>query len=226
MQRFNTFTMIHKALRAMLYDTALTLQQTYFPDAEEAASALAKVEHVLHQFESHAHHEDEYILPAIVGFEPQVVDAFEKEHAEDIHLGNQLDHLLNIFRATTVAEERELAGSAITKAFVEFMMFNLKHMAKEEVEINEVLWKYYTDEEIQQLNAAIASNIPQEEKALSAKWMMRGVNKVEAINWLKAMKKVVPAPVFWSVYALTRSELPVHRRVEIQEGVIEAEIAA
>lgn len=32
--------MIHKAFRAMMYDTALTLQQTYFADVEEAESAL------------------------------------------------------------------------------------------------------------------------------------------------------------------------------------------
>ena len=40
MSRFNIFNQIHKALRAMLYDTSLTLQQTYFGDAEEAETAL------------------------------------------------------------------------------------------------------------------------------------------------------------------------------------------
>ncbi len=39
MLRFNAFNMIHKALRATLYDSALTLQQTYFANAGEAAEA-------------------------------------------------------------------------------------------------------------------------------------------------------------------------------------------
>ena len=41
MQRYNGFTIIHKALRAMLYDSALTLQQTYFAD-DKAEVALQK----------------------------------------------------------------------------------------------------------------------------------------------------------------------------------------
>ena len=36
MSRFNVFNQIHKGLRAMLYDTALTLQQTHFDDAGQA----------------------------------------------------------------------------------------------------------------------------------------------------------------------------------------------
>lgn len=89
MLRFNSFNMIHKALRAMLYDTALTLQQTDFTDAMEAETALSKVEDVIHQFEQHAHHEDTFMLPAIEKFAPQVVEDFEKEHVEDLELGNR-----------------------------------------------------------------------------------------------------------------------------------------
>ena len=223
MQRFNPFNMIHKALRAMLYDAALTLQQTYFADAAEADAALQKVETVLSQFEQHAHHEDTYLLPSITYYNPWLANEFEKEHEADEQLSNRLKHLLNMFRATTLPQERMMAGSAIVKAFTEFVVFNLQHMSKEEIVLNQALWEHYTDAELMQLNQTIVANIPPEEKAISSQWMMRGVNKVEAINWLKGMKQHAPEPDFWRVYALTKTELPVHRRVEVQEAILERE---
>jgi hypothetical protein len=224
MQRYNTFNMIHKALRALLYDTALSLQQTYFADASEAESALQKVATVIHQFEQHAHHEDAHILPAIHTFEPQLVEEFEKEHEADGALGERLKQLLNIFRATTLAEERIIAGSAIVKAFNDFLIFNLEHMAKEESVLNQALWAHYTDEQIMEINQQIVSSIPEEEKAISSKWMMRGINKMEAISWLKAMKQQAPEPVFLSVYSLVRSELPMHLRIEVQESIMDEQV--
>lgn len=223
MQRFNPFNMIHKALRAMLYDTSLGLQQTYFGDMAEAEEALQKIELVLNQFEQHAHHEDTYILPAITYYNPWLANEFEQEHVEDNNLSQKLKHLINIFRATTLEEERLVAGSAITKAFTEFLVFNLQHMAKEEIVLNQALWLHYTDVEILQLNQTIIANIAPEDKAVSAQWMMRGINKVEAINWLKMVKKNAPAPEFWNVFALTKSELPMYRRIQVQEAIMDRE---
>lgn len=220
MQRFNPFNMIHKALRAMLYDTALTLQQTYFGNEEEARSALKKVELVVHQFEEHAHHEDGYILPAIEAYEPGLVAAFEQEHIEDHQLGDKLTHLMNMFSATSSQEERIIAGSAISKAFIDFLTFNLVHMAREESVLNPVLWQYYTDEQLQEINAAIVASIPVEEKAIAAKWMLRGVNNKEAAVWLKGIRQSAPKHVFQSLLALAETELAVHRRIAITEAAL------
>lgn len=221
MQRYNSFNMIHKALRAMMYDTALTLQQTYFADAEEAENALTKVETVIEQFEQHAHHEDTFMLPAIEAFEPGLVEEFEKEHVEDIELGNRLKTLINIFRAVESNEEKNNCGSCISKSFRDFMTFKLDHVAKEETEINQALWKHYSDAELSALNARLTAGIPQDQKMISAKWMLRGINKAEAISWLKAVKSSSPAFVFQALFELTDTELPEQIRSEVQEAVLE-----
>src|SRR5437762_2719582 len=127
MKRFNGFYLIHKGLRAMLYDASLTLQQTDFAKADEASIALIKVDRVLFAFKKHAHHEDTYIFPLIETFEPELAKSFEDEHAEDHHLSNQLNNLLAIYDNTFLAEERITCGSAIVKAFTDFMVFNLVH---------------------------------------------------------------------------------------------------
>ena len=223
MQRYNTFNMIHKALRALLYDTALTLQQTYFGNVDEARTALRKVETVLHQFEQHARHEEQFILPLITAYEPQLVEEFENEHEEDHRISNQLKHLVNIFHATTLEDERVIAGSGVAKAFMDFMVFNLEHMAREERVLNPVLWTYYTDMQLLQMNARLVASIPAPDKAVSSKWVMRGISNREAIMWLKAVRYTASKPEFKAVLALADTELPVHRRIEVKEALLEEE---
>jgi hypothetical protein len=221
MQRYNGFTLIHKALRALLYDTALTLQQTYFADIDEAEPAIEKVETVLFLFERHAHHEDTFLLPAVATYEPRLVDEFENEHDENIMLGNRLKNLLNIYRNIYFTEERVVCGGAINKAFVEFMVFNLEHMAKEEILLNQALWKHYTDEQLVELNQKLVATIPAEEKAIAFKWMMRGINYFDAVNWMHAVKKTAPDFVFNSLINLAEAELPQHRLEKLHEGLTE-----
>ncbi|GEO11261.1 hemerythrin domain-containing protein [Segetibacter aerophilus] len=224
MQRFNSFNLIHKALRAMLYDAALTLQQTYYADVEEAEAALAKVETVIHHFEQHAHHEDTFVLPAIEAFEPQLVEEFEQEHVAHHEIGNRLQTLLTIYRSLQTSEERVNCGSCISKSFRDFMVFNINHMAKEEIEINRVLWANYTDQELLDLNARLTAGIPPEEKMVTAKWMLRSINKAEAISWLQAVKETSPSFVFDALIDMTYTELPEQIRAEVQEAVMEEEL--
>jgi len=213
--------MIHKALRAMMYDTALTLQQTYFADPQEAEIAIAKVEAVIDEFEQHAHHEDTFMLPAIEAFEPGLVEDFEKEHVEDIEIGNRLQTLLTIYRSVETIAERINCGSCINKSFRDFMVFNLEHMAKEEIEINRVLWANYTDEELLELNARLTASIPAAKKTATAKWMLASINKHEAITWLKTVKQTAPSFVFDGLYQLAKTELPEAIRLVVQEAVME-----
>lgn len=224
MQRYNSFNMIHKALRAMMYDTALTLQQTDFTDYYEAEKALEKVQTVIEQFEHHAFHEDTFILPAIEAFEPALVAEFEKEHVKDIELGNKMLIVVKIFRSLEMDEEKVNCGSCINKAFRDFMIFNLEHMAKEETDINQSLWKHYTDQQLLELNARLTASIPPDEKMISAKWMLRGINKLEAIDWLKAVKRSTPAFVFQSLVELAETELPEQIKTEVLEEVMEIEM--
>jgi hypothetical protein len=210
----------------MLYDTALTLQQTYFADHFEAAIAIRKIEDVLNLFEQHAHHEDTGILPTIEIYEPGIVEEFEEEHVTDLLLSDRMRHLLNMYQAAENEPDKILCGSAISKAFVEFMVFNLEHMAKEEMLINPVLWKEYTDEQIQLINQKVVASIPISEKVFSARWILKGVNHIEAIQWLKTAKQSVPSSLFEKILSIAEAELPELSREKVLDGVWEPELAA
>ncbi len=161
------------------------------------------------------------MLPAIEAFEPALAEEFEKEHVKDIELGNRLKTLFNVFSSVELDEEKINCGSCISKAFRDFMIFNLAHLAKEESDCNQALWKHYTDLELSELNERLTAGIPPEEKMFSAKWMLRSINKAEAVNWIKAVKQRVPANVFQSLIDLTETELPQQIRAEVQEEVLE-----
>lgn len=226
MTRFNSFNIIHKALRAMMYDAALTLQQTDFTDKIETATAVKKVEDVIHYFEQHAHHEDNFMLPAIEEYAPEVVESFEKEHVADIELGNRLVTLLNMLKSTETDPEKVNCGSAINKSFRDFMVFNINHMAKEETDINKILWENYTDEELMALNGKLVATIPPNELMEEAAWMLKGINKNEAIMWLKGVKAKAPAFFFDQIFALTHTCVPERFRAAVQDAVMEEETVA
>ena len=224
MPRYNGFSLIHKALRAMLYDTALCIQQTYFANTDEAEIALEKTETVLHTFEQHAHYEDAFVNPALEIYEPALAERFENEHVEDLLLSNRLKNLVNVYRSLNFSAERVEAGSAISKTWVEFMVFNLQHMAKEESILNQALWKHYSDEEIIALNERLVKSIPPHEMHTNALWMIRSGNDNDLITWIKGIKKSAPQFVFQSLITIVKNELPAYRSTTIV-GAVTDEVA-
>ncbi|MBG9374957.1 hemerythrin domain-containing protein [Panacibacter sp. DH6] len=226
MQRYNPFSLVHKALRNMLYDAALTLQQTDFTEPEEANLAIEKIEHVIYTFEKHAMHEDRFVLPAVEKYEAALVQSFESEHGEDMKLGNMLKNLVNIYRNVNFEEEKINAGSALCKAFNDFMVFNLQHMSKEEMLINPVLWKYFTDEQVGGINAQIASNIAPEEMMQMAAWMIKSISLKETITWLTGVKANAPVFVFESLLQLAEKHVPAGKFETIKKLLNTSAIAA
>jgi hemerythrin-like domain-containing protein len=209
--RYNTFYQVHKALRAMLYETATELQRTDFNNEREVTSVLANITTVVDVFDKHAYNEDHFVFAAVEQYEPSVVDAFEQEHVRDHELSTQLRTLINIYTSLKTDAERMQLGSALRKAFVDFLAFNLVHMAKEEDIINNLLWRYYTDEEIRGIEKQIISNQTPESTAVVWKWMLRGLSTAEIINWLKTVERNAPQVVFKNLFLTAEKELPGNR---------------
>jgi hypothetical protein len=224
--RYNIFNQIHKALRALLYDTALTLQQTHFANPDETEPALAKVRSVLDVFDKHAEHEDHFVLPAIQHFEPSIVDAFEQEHVEDHALAEDLRGLLSTFDNESNTGKKIELGYNILHTFIAFMTFNLEHMTKEEVVLNDRLWRYYSDAEIIVLNQKIVAAILPEEMAFTAGWMMKGMSNAEITGWLKGVQKDAPEFVFSMLFTIAEKELPYSRFRKILEDLTEGAMVA
>ena len=221
MQRYNIFFPVHKGLRALLCETAQLLQQTNFTDVDEAADAIERVAAVISLFESHAGKEDNYVFAAINAYEPSVVAAFEQEHDEDHALGQALQNWVTALEYAKAPSAKQTLGEELTKSFMQFMVFNLRHMAKEEQVINPLLWRYYSDEELHGITQKIIASIPLQEASYFSKWMVRGLNNAEILGWLKGVKNSAPQPVFQSLLGIAEEELHPHRWNLVQESLTE-----
>jgi len=224
--RYNIFYQIHKALRAMLYDTATQLQRTDFNNDEEVEQVLHNVSTLVDLFDKHAHFEDQFVFSAVDRYEPSVVDTFEQEHVMDHELAGKLRTLINIYESLGTDDEKIQLGSAIRKCFVEFLAFNLNHMAKEEDIINNLLWRYYRDEDIQAIEQKIISSQTPESTALVWKWMLRGLSNREIIGWLRGVEKNAPELVFNNLFAAAEKELSNTRFRQVLEGLTEGAMLA
>lgn len=208
MNRYNIFNQIHKGLRSLLYETALLIQQTDFLNKEETKVALNKVREVVNLFEKHAHTEDTYLLPTLAEYEPAVVNVFEEEHVKDHELSEKLLGFVYVLTQSQLDQTKEEMGRALSIAYVEFMVFNLNHMAKEETVINKLLWRYYTDEQLHGITRTIVSNMPPEAFAKMSRQMLRGLNNAEIITWLTEVKATAPPFVYAGLAATAEAELP------------------
>ena len=222
MERFNIFNQIHKGLRAALYDTALQLQQADFTSASESESVLEKVKEVVMLFDEHAHKEDTFVLPAILQYEPSVVDAFEQEHVADFALAALLSDAVKQLDSLLKAGDREAAGRKLNVIFVEFVAFNLRHMAKEEDVINNILWRYYTDGEILQIQNRIVESTTPWHQDFFSKWMLRGINNAEAAAWLMAVQRTAPAIVYQTLFSKARQEYSKKRFQQLVDSLQES----
>jgi len=224
-KRYNVFNQIHKALRALLYDTALRIQQTDFdtPAAQETVDAVLLV---VNLFDDHAHHEDEYILPMVQATNPALVTEFEEEHVVDHRLSNALRDHTAAWQAAGTAAEKLLHGKAIYYAFNEFIAFNLYHMNKEENILLFTLWKHFTDDDLLAAQGAIIASIKPEYLMIESRWMVRSISNTEMVMWLRGVQLSSPAEVFNMLTSMAQEELPQHRWQKIAAALQLTETAA
>jgi hypothetical protein len=211
--------MIHKALRAMLYDTAMSLQQTDFSDADAMEPVLQDLETIIHAYDDHADHEDTHVLGIAAAVNPALAASFEEEHITDRQLGANLSNAIESYTTSSDAPGRLRAGHHIFYAYNAFIAFNLTHMNKEENELNEVLWAQCTDVEIQAINSKIASAIPPDQAAQNFTWMMRSCNNTELAGFLRSIKANAQPPVINMVNAIAEKELSPARWSLLQEAL-------
>lgn len=225
MQRYNIFYRAHQGLRAMLHETSLLLQHADFGNEKERNQVKESLEQASDMFVHHAKMEDGIIFPALEPYEPAVTDAFNQEHVEDERLGEELRRAALFLQHT---EGKDLVGlrEETIRIFEAFAAFNITHMAKEEKILNPLLWRYYTDDHLNQLTGKITAAVPPAMALLMSRWMIKGLTNPEIISWMLAVKNKAPEPVFAELMAVAETELPDHRWLSIREGLTEGALLA
>jgi hemerythrin-like domain-containing protein len=207
-----------------LYETATSLQQADFTSEAESDETLTRLKEVIMLFNEHARKEDQFLFPALFQFEPSAVDAFKQEHIIGVALSGNLHSAINRLEGLLKAADRVTAGKRINIDFVEFMVFNLQHMSKEEDVLNKLLWRYYSDAEIQQIQQQIAESTEPWHQDFFAKWMLRGLNVAEAAAWLHSVERTAPEVVYRTLFRKASQELSKSRFRKLAEYLTETAV--
>jgi len=156
--RLDIFMPIHHGLRRSLFETATLLGSTDFasPAESEAGEQLAAA--CLELLHEHADHEDQFVLPEIERFSPDLAAALADEHVELERAGDAVESLWPRLR-TFDDLGRAALGGEIGRRFRMVVASQLLHMDREEREVNTLLWARLSDPEIAALNDRIITSI-------------------------------------------------------------------
>lgn len=192
-KRYNGFWLTHKALRAMLYDAAMALQQT---DAATAApdTVTKKLENVLQAFDLHADLEDEYILPLVAKTHPGLYAGFEREHHQDHTLTAALREQVLAWKQSAAPDP--VVFESLFYAFNDFLSFNIGHMNREETILLEAIWEARTDNALLELHAEIIRTRQPFEREQSIHWMLKGCSAGEIAQILGTAQQQLAAPAY------------------------------
>ncbi len=204
--RFDMYTTIHKALRALMADTVLAVGRMDVDDDLERARVCQRVQEMLDFCRSHLQHENAFVHAAMEARSPGASGRIGHEHeeheAEIAALHRRVVALLDAPAATRAATALEVYRSLSL-----FVAGNFQHMNVEETAHNAVLWAHYDDAELVAIHDALVASIPPEEMMFVLRWMVPFMNPAERAGMMGAMQAGAPAPAFQAALDVVRPHL-------------------
>jgi hypothetical protein len=147
--RFKVFDLLHRGIRNALAQLLLQAGKTDFGNAREVACLGRNGHEIFCLLSIHASDEEEITLAALEEKLPGATNATVAAHQKLENLQAELESQLHeiTLRATRGEGVRE-QGRIFYWALNEFYARYLLHMLEQEVDTQELLWQYFTDEEL------------------------------------------------------------------------------
>ncbi|HZJ55038.1 MAG TPA: hemerythrin domain-containing protein [Myxococcaceae bacterium] len=206
MTRPNRFQPIHKALRTALFDGTMLIARTDFADAGEAVLAARTVATLLDLLDSHADHEDTFVMPELGRHAPALAASLQGDHGRLEGLQAELRALLPR-TCSDLTQEREAAGQLLGRALTLLVADHLRHMDREENEAMSILWAHCTEEELEAMDARIRAAVPPERMPVMLRLMLPAMSTPECASLLAAARAQMPPPAFAQLSGLAREVL-------------------
>jgi len=149
--RHNIFNKLHWQLKVSLLNTCVSLSDAVAFDTTTAQVAIKKIEGVLKIFKEQLKYESASLLPLVFEYEPSIWDLYTKGHQKAANLGYGIEILLQHYNKLHTTQDKQEVMDLVKIAYQEFMQFNFNHMDDEEEVLNEILWRYYSDDVIKQV---------------------------------------------------------------------------
>jgi hypothetical protein len=215
---------IHKALRANMMKTLLTVSQADPHEEADRLAASASVDDLIDACAAHLEHEMAFIHPVLHERGVEAVGDFDDDHGSQRGVMTRLRRLSAAVRQAKPTAARE----TLYQLYLELSAFighNFEHMAEEESILTHAVWQKLTDAEIAEVEGRIVASLPPQEAMWGVEWMAKSLNHAELIEVLQGMKAGMPPQVFAGVLAMVKgcvrpSSLA---RLDRDLGLVEAE---
>lgn len=176
--RLDTFTPIHKGLRRLMFEAAVELARTDFADTDATATAQRNVSTCLRLLREHADLEDRHVLPLVDRVAPDLADTLALEHPALDRAAIAVDTLWPRFAALDGPARVEL-GDELVRRFNALIAEQLRHLEREEREVNAALWAALPDADIGATSIAIVRELGPERMVEWAQVLAKSLNRPE-----------------------------------------------
>jgi hypothetical protein len=165
--RVDLFTMIHKGLRALLFDLAREAARVD-PTSNQAVDGLvARLERALGFLTEHAALEDAHVLAALRAVDEGLAGELASDHRSLEVVQLEVERAADAL-ALAQLSARPAAAAHLGRLINHLVAVQLIHMNREETEVSARLWAGYSDDELIGLRTRLRDAIPADRYA---EWM-------------------------------------------------------
>jgi hypothetical protein len=176
--RLDTFTPIHKGLRRLMFEAGVELARTDFANAAATATVESAVSTCLRLLREHADLEDRHVLPLVERVAPELAEAIALEHPSLERAAIAVDTLWPRLAPLDGPARVEL-GDELVRRFNALVGEQLRHLEREEREVNAALWAALTDADLGAASAAIVRELGPDRMAEWGPVLARSLNATE-----------------------------------------------
>ncbi|MCC7014793.1 MAG: hemerythrin domain-containing protein [Planctomycetes bacterium] len=206
MERIDLYALVHKGLRAELFETATEVARTEFAGAAGAEPTLRRVRCLLGFLDEHARHEDSHIMPLVAAQAPRLAAEIAAEHlrVEAAHQG--LGALLERLERAPLELRAGLARQ-LHEELTLLVALHVAHMQREESEVNRALWAGHDDALLGAAHAAILADIAPQRLAQWLELMLPAMHAGERAELIGGLHAKMPREAFERLLAPARHRL-------------------
>jgi len=215
MIRIKIFSTPHKALRKVMAEFSLLAGKTDYANESELLALKQTGNEMFALLKEHAHIEETIVLAALEIKAPGSSEENTEEHEQLEKVQDELEEWLNSFDGTQSEEE----GFQFYLAFSSYHGQYLEHILHEETTTQELLWKYFNDDELMTLHLQILNSIPMELFLVWGKHITPAQNRKENLTMLTGMKMMMPAPVFDKIVAMLQASVSANEYYELMTAL-------
>jgi len=216
--RFDMYSGIHKALRALMADSLLALGRMDPADQADVTQCAERVRALLGICAGHVEHENTFVHAAIEARAPGASAAIAHDHQDHVQHITHLSDLVTAL-ANAAPAARDAAATRLYRELSLFVAENFRHMHVEETAHNAVLWARYTDAELVAIHDALVASIAPQEMMAIARWLVPSVNPTERLHLLLDMRAKAPAEAFDAVLATVLPHLTAGEWAKLASGL-------